>query len=171
MFEDVEEGHWAEQAIKYMKDKEWITGKTENTYKPETPITRAEVATIICRILNLEGESENKYSDTKGHWAEKYINAITKLEIVEGYETNEFKTDKYITREEMSKILSKLAIEKAAIEEYPNYKDVSKNSWAYEYIKDLSEKQIINGYADGTYKPSKNITRAENAKMIYEIYK
>lgn len=171
IFDDVEDGYWAEQAIKYMKDKKWITGKAENIYKPEMPITRAEVATIICRVLNLEGESENKYSDTRGHWAEKYINAITKLEIVEGYETNEFNPDKYITRAEIAKILSKLATEKAAIEEYPNYKDVSKNYWAYEYIKILSEQQIINGYTDGTFKPQKEVTRAEIAKMIYEIYK
>ncbi len=172
VFSDIENGYWAEKAIKYMKEKSWIIGRTEELYMPESSITRGEVATIICRILELTpAEGETIYKDTQGHWAEKYINAISKLNIVEGYENGEFRADKYITREELAKILSKLASEKVAIEECPNYKDIDKTSWSYKYIKELSEKKIINGYEDGTFKPTKDITRAETAKMIYEIYK
>lgn len=171
VFSDVENGHWAEKAIKYMKEKNWIIGRTEKLYMPESSITRGEVATIICRLLELTPDEENIYKDTKDHWAEKYINAISKLNIVDGYGNNEFKPDQYITREELAKILSKLSNEKIATDEYQNYKDVDPNSWSYEYIKALSEKKIINGYEDGTFKPTKNVTRAETAKMIYEIYK
>lgn len=172
IFSDVANNHWAQKAIKYMKEKQWIKGRTEELYMPENPITRGEVATIICRVLNLNPDEESTmFKDTNGHWAKGYINAISRLGIVEGYESGDFKPEQSITREEIAKILSKLSSEKAAIEESPKYKDVDRNSWSYEYIKDLSEKQILNGYEDGTFKPQKRVTRAETAKMIYEMYK
>lgn len=35
------------------------------------------------------------------------------------------------------------------------------NSWAYDDIKNLINADIINGYADVTFRPNNNITRAE----------
>ncbi|HAG08223.1 MAG TPA: hypothetical protein DCK87_01465, partial [Desulfotomaculum sp.] len=46
------------------------------------------------------------------------------------------------------------------------FTDVPAGHWAAAYIKALCEKGIIAGYPDGTYKPGKNITRAEFAKII-----
>lgn len=172
VFDDVENGYWAEDSIKFVKEKGWVNGRTTDLYKPEESMTRAEVAAIICRVLNLNTEDvTSKYTDTSGHWAEKYINAITNIGIVEGYETNEFKPDKYITREEVSKIISNLTKEKEKLTNYLGYDDVNEKMWSYKYIKELSEKQIINGFKDGSFKPYKYITRAEMAKIIYEIYK
>lgn len=38
--------------------------------------------------------------------------------------------------------------------------------WAEESIKRVSEKNIINGYTDGTFKPDNNVSRAEFAKIV-----
>lgn len=46
------------------------------------------------------------------------------------------------------------------------FNDVSSDFWAYEAISELSNKNIINGYLDNTFKPEANITRAEFAKII-----
>lgn len=45
------------------------------------------------------------------------------------------------------------------------YSDISSH-WAKEYILKLSDKNIVNGYEDGTFKPANTVTRAEIAKMI-----
>lgn len=172
VFKDVSNDHWAQKAIKYIKEQKWIIGRTEELYMPENSITRGEAATIICRVLNLNPDEESTiFKDVSEHWAKGYINAISKLGVVEGYENGEFKPDKGITREEIAKVLSKLSSEKITIDSYLAYTDVNRESWSYEYIKELSEKHIINGYEDGTFKPQKEVTRAEMAKMIYEIYK
>ncbi len=47
-----------------------------------------------------------------------------------------------------------------------NFSDVPQAHWAYTYINELSDKGIINGYQDGTYKPEKNVTRGEFFKLI-----
>ncbi len=46
------------------------------------------------------------------------------------------------------------------------FNDVSSDFWAYEAISELSNRNIINGYLDNTFKPEANITRAEFAKII-----
>ena len=45
------------------------------------------------------------------------------------------------------------------------FSDMTTSHWAYNQIKDLSEKSIVIGYPDGTFKPDENVTRAEFASM------
>lgn len=45
------------------------------------------------------------------------------------------------------------------------FADIDEVSWAKESIEKLSGKGIISGYEDNTFRPSKNITRAEFAKL------
>ncbi|MBR1619537.1 S-layer homology domain-containing protein [bacterium] len=45
------------------------------------------------------------------------------------------------------------------------YPDVDENYWAYPQINMLTEKGVIIGYPDGTFKPDANVTRAEFAAM------
>ena len=47
-----------------------------------------------------------------------------------------------------------------------SYWDVSRSHWAIGFINRLSEKGIISGYQDGSFRPEANITRAEFAKII-----
>lgn len=45
------------------------------------------------------------------------------------------------------------------------FPDVEADHWAAAQIKELSEKGVIVGYPDGTFKPDNNVTRAEFASM------
>lgn len=45
------------------------------------------------------------------------------------------------------------------------FPDVAANYWAAAQIKELSAKNVIVGYPDGTFKPDANVTRAEFASM------
>ena len=46
------------------------------------------------------------------------------------------------------------------------FSDVPETHWAHEYISTLSEDGVINGYTDGTFKPSGTITRGEFLKLV-----
>jgi len=46
------------------------------------------------------------------------------------------------------------------------FKDLTKEHWAYECIMKLCQQNIVNGYPDKTFRPGNNITRAEFAKLI-----
>ena len=46
------------------------------------------------------------------------------------------------------------------------YWDLDKSHWAYAYISELTDKNVIQGYEDGSFKPNKTVTRAEWAKLL-----
>lgn len=46
------------------------------------------------------------------------------------------------------------------------FSDFSSNHWAYSAVMNLSEKSVINGYEDGSFRPENSVTRAEFIKMI-----
>lgn len=178
LFKDVSEGHWAYQAISNIKEKGLIYGKGDGYFAPEDSLTRAELATIVSRLLESEKLNLNiekndsidrEYSDLKEHWAKEDIDKLTLYQIVEGYGDNTFKPDKNVSRAEAAKIISSL-IKKHKVSVFCEYTDVSESHWSYENIKLLSAYGIINGYEDGSFRPDACITRAEISKIIYEMY-
>lgn len=46
------------------------------------------------------------------------------------------------------------------------FSDLENDHWAYSAIMTMSQKGIINGYGDGTFKPNNSVSRAEFAKML-----
>lgn len=52
-----------------------------------------------------------------------------------------------------------------------NFTDVPESHWAYRDIAKAVEKEILLGYPDGTFRPSKDLTRAEVAAIIYRLLK
>lgn len=53
----------------------------------------------------------------------------------------------------------------SSIPAFAFYSDMQELHWAYKQIKQLSEKSVVIGYPDGTFKPDENVTRAEFASM------
>ena len=53
--------------------------------------------------------------------------------------------------------------------EEQKFSDVPENHWAFTYVQEMVRRGVINGYADGTFKPDNHVTRAEAAKMIAKI--
>jgi len=47
-----------------------------------------------------------------------------------------------------------------------SFSDLSAEHWAYNNVMTLVNEGTVNGYEDGTFKPSKTVTRAEFVKMI-----
>jgi hypothetical protein len=47
-----------------------------------------------------------------------------------------------------------------------NFSDVSKSYYAHKEVMDLVNRGVINGYSDGTFKPTKQVTRAEFATFV-----
>lgn len=82
------------------------------TFAPTQPVTRAEMATIICRIL-AGGESlipdatkeVPTYTDIDGHWAESYIEYCTSLGIVSGKGNGIFDPQANVTAAEAAKMV------------------------------------------------------------------
>lgn len=79
-FNDVSDGYWAAQYIKDAAINGWIVGYGDGTFKGDAKITRAEVVTIVNRLLGREADKEyiannlrklNTFTDMQNnkHWA------------------------------------------------------------------------------------------------------
>ncbi|MFD0678701.1 MULTISPECIES: S-layer homology domain-containing protein [unclassified Paenibacillus] len=57
--------------------------------------------------------------------------------------------------------------ETAAVEKR-SFPDLTESHWSYEAVQKMAAKQIIEGYQDGTFQPSRTLTRAEFASLLYK---
>lgn len=55
-FKDIKDDYWAREAIEALAEKGYVNGYEDGTFHPNAPITRAEVATILSRIIDDEGK-------------------------------------------------------------------------------------------------------------------
>ncbi len=167
---------WAIDSIEYVKEKGWMKGKSETEFYPRDELTRAEFATVIARILNLEKYSAKEYSykDTSNHWAKNYISLVTASGYMEGYDDGLFRPEKNITREEVAKVISnmKLDIKNTSSElKKISFKDVKESDWSYTSIIKMAEYGILKGYEDGTFRPKQAISREEMAVILLRTFK
>lgn len=57
-FADVPADHWAAKYINFAATRGWVSGYTDGTFRPENPITRAEVAAVTCRLLERTADQD-----------------------------------------------------------------------------------------------------------------
>jgi len=148
--------------------KKYVIGYEDNTFRPESSITRAEVAAMLTRVLDISADTpgDKVYADVpQQHWAYGYIYAATKNGLFEGYVDNTFKPDAHITRAELSTALARyLKLKNVAPTEF-HFKDISKH-WARNYIEEIYRLKLIAGYQDGTFLPDAKIKRVETVTII-----
>ena len=80
-FKDVQSGHWAEKYIAAFSKLGYIIGDPDGNFRPDDKVTRAEVVTVMNRILKIESapNAAQKYTDlAKEHWAYGFIMAAAK---------------------------------------------------------------------------------------------
>lgn len=96
-FTDIK-GHWAEDTIIKWQDKGIVSGYPDGSFKPDNPVTRAELAKILTTAFDLENTNENKlienpYGDVDTNaWYWRYIQCadiyIPMYALPVAYETN-----------------------------------------------------------------------------------
>ena len=109
-------------------------------------------------------DSKTTFNDIDGHWAKNAIIDFATKGYINGYEDGTFKPDNSITRAEFVKILNKAFGYTNVGKE--NFSDVNPSDWYYNDICIGVNAGYINGYEDNTFKPDKQITRAEASKII-----
>ncbi len=102
-------------------------------------------------------------ADISNHWAQDYILTLINKEIMDIYPDGNFRPEQSITRGEFAVALAKtMNLIPANNNNFSDLVDYP----AQKYINALAEENIINGYPDGTFKPYKDITRAEIVTVI-----
>lgn len=135
-FKDVPAKAWYNTAVSTMAKLGIVNGGSDGYFRPNDPITRAEIAAMIARCDgNSYGSAYTNFSDVKGHWAANYIARAYELGWINGYGTT-YAPDKYISRAETVAILNRV-LNRAPqttsdlLSGLNTFNDVSVTSWYY----------------------------------------
>ena len=147
----------------------YVQGYPDGTVKPAGNITRAETAAILFRLM--DDASRKTYYSTKsgfrdvasGSWYNTYVATLNNAGVITDSSNGYFRPNEAITRAELAAMLAKFS-ETTGAANYFN--DVSAKYWAANAIAICAKLGWITGYPDGTFRPDRNVTRAELMAMI-----
>jgi len=165
-FKDVPSSYRFYQEINYLIERGIISGFPDNTFRPETSVTRAQAAIMIGRALGLDGTQQNtKFPDVgKDSVASGYIQSAVSEGIIQGFPDGTFRPNQSVTRGQLAIFLSRaFDIQETTT---VTFKDVSSTSAAYPYIGKLLAAGITTGYIDNTYRPDQAVTRGQFSAFI-----
>jgi len=110
--DDDQIGQWAKQAVSLALKAGIVDGYKDGSFRPDVHITRAEMATMIAKALNVSRNAGAKthFADDEEIpiWAKSEVEALRKLGIVNGRGGNVFVPNDTATRSEAVAILLKM---------------------------------------------------------------
>lgn len=151
------EGENCETAVRVLAGLGIVEGKTEGAYEPDSALTRAEMATIILRTMNMAENASGKdiFTDvSSSHWSYANVTAAYDLGIVNGTSAATFEPDTAVTYEQAVKMVV------AAL----GYTVQAEDAGGYPsgYLAKAAQLDILRGVKSGG-----NMTRGNMAVLLY----
>ena len=150
----------------------YLLGYEDGTVRPNGSISRAEVATVLFRLLKDDVRmqnltKDNAYSDVSDTaWYAAAVSTLSKMGVISGYPDGTFRPNAPITRAEFAAMIARFD-ETAKSADTP-FTDIS-GHWAENAIG----KAYGNGWVEGSSKtvfcPESNLTRAETATLLNRV--
>lgn len=147
-YSDVSAGQWYNNAVSTMTRAGIVNGYPDGTFRPNAPITRAEMAKIIALFAKLEPSAE-RFPDTAGHWAEPYIRLAAGSGWIEGYPDSTFRPDRAITRAEtvtmIDRVLERVPKDESRLlphETMLTFPDCRPGQWFYIAVQEAANSHV-----------------------------
>jgi len=95
------------------------------------------------------------------------INYLKNKGVINGYPDGTFRPNNTLKRSELAKIVV-ISSQIPAVGERSCFPDLDPTQWYAEYVCAAKSAGLVQGYVDGTFKPSRDISRAEAIKIVAE---
>lgn len=169
-----EPSEWANDDIKESVINGLVPELNQINYRGK--INRLEVCQLVDNLLNMQGvvnseSTESPFSDT----TDKSVINLYNYGIIDGRNDSEFAPYDYVTREELSKILSNTYYlmnpnvqSDNSTHEYADQEEIS--YWALNFVADMYSLNIMIGTLENEFKPHANVTKEELIITLLRIY-
>ncbi|MBG9456720.1 S-layer protein [Lysinibacillus sphaericus] len=164
-FKDVSKDNTLITEIDYLVEKGIINGYPNNLFKPDTNVTRAQVAVMLTRALRLQTTNvkDPKYQDVPTtHPYYKEIAAVQNAGIFNA--AQKFNPNATLSRGNMAIVLQRAFKIKGF--ETSDFTDVSEKTSGYKEISIIYNNNIARGYDDGSFRPNLPLTRAHFSAFL-----
>ena len=155
-FKDVPATAWYNTAVSTMAKLGIVNGGSDGYFRPNDPITRAEIAAMIARCDGAYYTgSSTVFSDTYGHWAASYIARAYELGWINGYGTT-YAPDRYISRAETVAVLNRV-LNRAPqytsdlTRNYTTFSDVATSAWYYLDVEEAANSHTYTRKTNADY--------------------
>ena len=164
-------GHWAADAIKTWTRHDVLSGYPNGEFKPNAPITRAELAAVLNRVMGYTKAADNTFTDVPaGEWYTGDIAKLYAAGIMAGDGNGIMRPTANITREEAAVMIARaFAVEENARNENPFPDAAQISGWAALLVDGMKSAGYINGDNNGNFNPKAPITRAEVVTILDNI--
>ena len=157
-YSDIKDGAWCCRAVATLTNAGVINGYTDGTFRPNAPITRAELATIIARFAKLDVNTKT-FSDITGHWAQKNIELAVGNGWINGYEDGTFRPNNNITRAETFAMINRVLDRQTEsvsdllpTSEMNMWSDnLNENAWYYKDVQEATNYHKCDRVGDSVY--------------------
>jgi hypothetical protein len=148
------------------------------TYADSYTFTNVTAGHTIAVVYSIDQEEENGgddeeiIDDPKTPLAE--LEKLDHFAYIIGYPEGVVSPLRNVTREEVAMIFYRLLTDEsrnALLSDTNSFTDLGNHEWSNRAISTLFNAEVINGYPDGTFKPSAPITRAEFATIAAKFDK
>ncbi len=151
-----------------LSEKGIIAGFPDQTYRPDEPMKRQDVAVLLGRAIPLQEVRPKTFFKDVPVTTRTYssVMALYQAGIINGDSSGRFQLEAPLTRAQMAIMLKNgLALERTHLA--PLFEDVPAHHWAAEAIYTLVEHGIAFGLNEKEFRPDEAVTRGQYAMFLH----
>jgi hypothetical protein len=174
-FPDVPIGYWSDSETEACKGRVpfIVQGFPDGYYRPTVTIRRDAMAVFVRRGMDIDqtDPATATFPDVPtDFWAFNDVETLVEAGVVQGYPNGYYRPEYTVSRDQMAVYIARAkgyADTPPAVATFP---DVATDHWAYGEIELCVDNGIVQGYADGLYRPNADIDRAQLSVYCYRAF-
>lgn len=163
-----EAASWMDPYLNQMKEWGVMKGDANGELHGERAITRAEFVAMLNRAFGYQEMGANPFTDVPDNaWYADDIRIAYKTGYFQGTSATTASPNALVTREQAVALVGRslrLKNTPGSTQDYQDGKRIS--TWSRGIVRQATDMGIINGYADGTFRPQEPITRGQAASVL-----
>jgi len=167
--------NWAKPYVEALAVRGIVNGVADNMFAPNANIKRCDFVLMLTKVLDINSSEDAGFSDVKSSdYFSGAISAAKEYGLVKGISDNEFGAKANISRQDVMTIIARtldaagVDLRDADLSKFSDAANVS--DYAKDSVAKLVGANIIAGN-NGAINPKNSLTRAEAAKILYEVWK
>lgn len=173
-FRDVTSAHWAFDSVERAAELGLVTGYSDGTFRPDTPVTRAQFVLMLWRMCGKPAAAKAaSFADASADWYQDALSWAVEKGYVNGLSDTRFGPDAPITRQQAMAILFRLnggqsgtELTLTGIYEQTFADSTTIASWAKDATWWAVYHELVSGVGGSRIAPEANASRAQIAAIL-----
>lgn len=173
-FRDVTSAHWAFASVERAAELGLVTGYSDGTFRPDTPVTRAQFVLMLWRMCGKPAAAKAaSFADASADWYQEALSWAVEKGYVNGLSDTRFGPDAPITRQQAMAILFRLnggqsgtELTLTGIYEQTFADSTTIASWAKDATWWAVYHELVSGVGGSRIAPEANASRAQIAAIL-----